>query len=261
MNVSVYTSLFNPEKGLFDLKETFDNWKEYSDEIVIATFPDEVEKIKQLTKDFRKIKVVSADTSVEDPYFDGKLKNAALQACANDFVIQQDMDERIGGHVSKWLDYINDMKSNGIMSYMIPVIDLYKDLDSFKGIGRKWYLHRKEGCFRGVVNFAKRDDGTIDTTKSDSCELNDQNGNLVPFIVRDEFCHLTLTKQGCFFDITAPHIIHLGYLSLEKRLANNKFWGKVWSAREGEKVEVADSISKLEKFPVYKHGLKREWWV
>ena len=49
-----------------------------------------------------KIKVVSVETDLEDPYFDGKLKEAALRQCKNEIVIQQDFDERIGGDPYQW---------------------------------------------------------------------------------------------------------------------------------------------------------------
>lgn len=260
MKFSVYTSLFKPESGLFDISGAINNWREYSDEIVFGTFPEEVEKIRGLVEnDLIKTKVVSVDTSVSDPYFDGKLKNAALQACSNEYVIQQDMDERIGGHFDRWLQLILFLKGAKKSSCMVPVIDLFKDYNHFKSVGYKWYFHKKEGCYRGPVNFARRADGTIDVTRSDTCELIDSEGNLVPFITESNF--IKNNGVGTYFDKEAPHIIHLGYLNFKKRVDNNKFWGKVWSAREGKEVQVIESEEELSKIPFFQHNLEKEWWI
>jgi hypothetical protein len=110
MKISVYSSLFNVESGLFDLEDALLNWSKYADEIVIATFEDEKNSIVTAIKYAAEaigfkggIKVVvKKDTNLDDPLFDGKLKNAALQACSNEIVIQQDFDERIGGEKIYW---------------------------------------------------------------------------------------------------------------------------------------------------------------
>jgi len=266
---SIYTSLFNYSPEKFDIVDTFSNWSRYADKIVIATFPEQEDEIlKVIWKDWYNgnilledgtskafIDVVSCETSLDDPFFDGKLKNAALQACKTELVIQQDMDECIGGNLDIWRRYGDALLKNkdNYKALMIPVIDLYKNYGHYKSIGYKWYLHLKEGCFRCPVNFAKKEGGIIDTDKSDTCELVDGNGNLVPSVQLTDF----VEKANLAF----PHIIHLGYLDLDKRVENNKFWQPIWSARKGEIVDVPTDIDSLNQFPYYKHNFPEKWWI
>jgi len=265
-NFSVYTSLFNVDNGLFDIDGALTNWSYYAKEILVATIKGQARKTCQVLSDnvsTVKVRVVEVDTDLDDPYFDGKLKNAALQECQYDFVVQQDFDERMGGDKIMWAQLTSSLANNpDKVAAMIPVIDLYKDTEHFKDIGRKWYLHKREGTFRGPVNFAKRADGTIDTNQSDTCELIDERGNLVPFISEERFASpAALGAENEMFSTYAPHVIHLGYLDLEKRVENNKFWGPVWSARNGEKVSVATDIETIEDENVsISHGLGKKWW-
>ena len=265
-SVSVYTSLFNYSPEKFDLIETFDNWSKYANEIVIATFKggerelyravaESTEKIKSCF-----IKIVECDTSLDDPLFDGKLKNAALQGCSNDIVIQQDMDERLGGKKEVWeglFNYLSGCNKKMPCAFFIECIDLYKDYNHYKSLGQKWYLHTKENTFRGPVNFAIRQDGTIDTDKSDTCELIDAEGNLIPpFTLNQSF-----KDENGVFNTDLPHVIHLGYLDLEKRIENNKFWSPVWTARNGKEVKVSTTLEELEvDNDAKKHYLPTKWW-
>jgi hypothetical protein len=270
MKTSIYTSLFNYSIDKFDLLGAFKNWSKYADEIVITTFEDQAKDISAVVEsemcgfwDIPEFQIVScADTSLNDPLFDGKLKNAALQACSNEFVIQQDMDERIGGETEQWnylISYLSNLKPP--YSVMIPVIDLYKDYNHYKSIGGKWYLHFKEGSSRGPVNFAKREDGSLDINKSDSCELIDENGNLIPYLVDSRFSQPFVNKEAESLDISMPHVIHLGYLDLTKRAEHNKFRKKCWEAMDGKAVEVATTIEALEKEnDFFIHGLGSRWW-
>ena len=277
MKASVYTSLFNYSPDKFDLLGAFKNWSKYCDEIVIATFEDQRDIIEEevayvlehdclagdnfLLKLWNRIKVVYCpDTLLDDPLFDGKLKNAALQDCSNELVIQLDADEKIGGDLEQW-QYLSNILHQypRPIAYMIPVIDLYKDYSHYKSVSSKWYLHLKEKTYRAPVNFAIRQDGTLDTNSSDSCELIDENGNLVPYF--NDIRFYAPSKSGKDFNVNACHIIHEGYLDLNKRIENNKFWKKIWSARNGSEVEVATSLEKLEEEnEAIPHGLPIKWW-
>jgi hypothetical protein len=263
MKASVYTSLFNYSPDKFDLFGAFKNWSKYADEIVIATFEDQAKDISAIVGsemcgfwDIPEFQIVScSQTSLNHPLFDGKLKNAALQACSNEIVIQQDMDERLGGEVEQW-KLLAEMfgKVTPPFSFMIPVIDLFQDYDHYKDINSKWYLHTKTGSFRGAVNFAHREDGTLDISKSDSCELIDEKGNLIPYYGDFRFAQDMDTRY--------PHIIHLGYLDLTKRAEHNKFRKKCWEAMEGKEVEVATTVDQLQIENKPKpHGFKPQWWV
>lgn len=272
MKTSIYTSLFNYDPEKFDLLEAFKNWSKYGDEIVIATFEDQVEDITRAIQysDPRCIgwsygvNLVSCpDTSLDDPLFDGKLKNAALQACSNELVIQQDMDERLGGDIEQW-NYLASVLKTLKPPYaaMVPVIDLYKDYDHYKAINAKWYLHLKEESYRGVVGFAKRGNGTLDISKSDSCELIDKNDNLIPYFVDPRFALPFTNKEAEQINPSMPHVVHLGYLDLTKRAEHNKFRKKCWEAMDGRPVETATTVEQLEKEnQCFKHNLGKEWWV
>ena len=114
----------------------------------------------------------------------------------------------------------------------------------------------------GPVSFARRGDGSIDTNKSDSCELIDENGDLIPYFIDPRFAQLFTNKEIESFDISMPHVIHLGYVDLNKRIENNKFWQPIWSNRNGEEVKTAVSLEQLEKENKYfKHKQKSPWWV
>ena len=255
MNLSVYTSAFNLSNGLYDLEGAVSNWAYYANEIVVATFPDQVGEVSRAFQSISerldiKAKVVAANTSLKDPLFDGELKNEALQNCSNAIVIQQDLDERLSGLPSFWGHYGQYLlKKDFFCSISIPTIDLFKDWKHYKSVGSKWYMHTKEGTFRGPVNFAIREDGTIDTNKSDTCELINANGDLLP-----AFRFFDFTPEANNADI--PHVFHLGYLDLEKRVASNKFWGPVWTLRNGDYVDVDIHADEIEaKNEAKKHTL------
>lgn len=261
MKVSVYTSLFNYSPEKFDLLGAFKNWSRYCNEIVIATFEDQVKDISAIVESemcgFLKIpnfKVVYCpDTSLDDSLFDGKLKNAALQACSNELVIQQDLDERLSGNIDYW-EQLGRMllNYNYPVTCSIPVIDLYKDYDHYKAVGSKFYFHKKTGIRRGVVNYAKRGNH-IEVSLSDSCEPLIEGDCLAPYFAYHRFLEN--------FDTKFPLIVHLGYLDLNKRVENNKFWKKVWCDRAGREVEVATTLEKLEQENEAKpHGLFIKWW-
>lgn len=261
MKASVYTSLFNYSPEKFDLSGAFKNWSKYADEVVIATFEEQRDEIiyhalcNSPREDFKFKVVFCPDTSLDDHLFDGKLKNAALQACSNELVIQLDADELIGGDIKQW-EYLGDVLTKQIapFSCMIPVIDLYKDYSHYKSVGTKWYLSLKKGLYRGPVNFAKKGGNLIDINKSDSCEAIDEHGDLVPSFADTRFIES--------FDTSYVHVIHTGYLDLDKRIENNKFWKPYWESRCGESVEVATTLEKLEEEnKAIPHGLPEKWWT
>ena len=276
MKASVYTSLFNYSPEKFDLLGAFKNWRKYAAEIVIATFEDQELSLGKIIfeeyfggfyqcdpqnegKPFIKLIGVK-DTSLDDPLFDGKLKNAALQSCLNELVIQQDLDERLSGDIKMW-EYLGEIlkQHSPPIACLLPVIDLYKDLSHYKSVGSKFYFHLKEGVFRGVVNYAKKEDGFINVNLSDSTEPIDKDGNLIRAFPFDSF----FGEVGRIpqFDITMPHVCHLGYLDLDKRIKNNKFWKGVWCSRAGENIEVATTLEKLEEEnEAIPHGLPIKWW-
>ncbi len=99
--ISLYTTAFNLGNFEFSLEDALSNWLYYVDEVVISTLAGQVEEIKNrvtYTVFADSVKVISTDLNTEeDLYWDGKLKNAALERCNHDVVIQVDLDERISG--------------------------------------------------------------------------------------------------------------------------------------------------------------------
>jgi len=227
--ISLYTTLFNVSRLNVDFDDVFSNWLYYCDEIVISTFTKEAAEVKrEISKSKfynpKKIGVVSSHLEIQtDLYWDGKLKDAALKNCRHDIALQIDLDERISGKPILFHYLCNHILSHSSpCSVMLPTIDLYEDLDHYINIGYKWYLHRKKGTHRGSVHWAKKEDGSFDPEKSDTCELIDENGNLIPCIGK--------VPLG---DKDDPKIIHLGYLDLEKRNKLNKeFWAEIWDFRK-----------------------------
>ena len=250
--ISLYATAFNLGNFEFSLEDALSNWLYYVDEVVISTLASQVEETKNqvtYTVFADSVKVVSTDLNTEeDLYWDGKLKNAALERCNHDVVIQVDLDERISGEREAFSALATEINRHDFpCSIMLPTIDLYEDLDHFVNIGYKWYLHTRKGTHRGAVDFAIKEDGSFDPEKSDTCELIDAAGKLIPCIGR-----LDITEKG-------PKIIHLGYLSLEsKNKINENFWGKIWNHRKTgikskdfipEKIKSGDPRKKSHNLP------------
>ena len=242
--ISLYTTAFNLGKINIDLDEIFSNWLYYVDEIVIATFGcQHVEVINRVARskfyDPKKIRVVSKHVEIEtDVYWEGKLKNEALQNCKHDVAFQCDLDERISGDVLVFKNIAEELvKHDFPCSVMIPTIDLYEDLNHYITIGHKWYMHKREGTFRGSVNWARKEDGSLDPEKSDTCELLDVEGSLISCVGKIEF-----TQDG-------PKIIHLGYLDLHERNKVNEFWGKIWNHRHKGEFDQDYKIDQIKTGP------------
>lgn len=227
---SIYSSAFNLIKNKFNYESAISNFSDFADEVVLSvntSEDDTLDKLIQLSKDFPKLKIVSSDFSYSDPLLDGKIKNFALQSTTQEFKIGLDMDEYIPlWQKSIWEDLAYSLRFDGVSAIMIPSLNLFKDKSHYSSVTRKWYLH-KSGCFRGAVNFARKADGTIDTSKSDTCELIDKDGNLVSF--RSISPEIEEMRKG-----TVPFVVHTGYLSLENRVIRNKnFWGDHWKVESG----------------------------
>ena len=203
------------------------------------------------TEFYDSVKIVAPDLNInEDLYWVGKLKDASLKKCTHDIVIQADFDERISGSRESLYELAKEINIHDFScSIMLPTIDLYEDLNHYMTIGSKWYLHTRKGTNRGAVNFGIKEDGSIDPKKSDTCELIDNEGNLIPCIGRIRF------------NEKDPKIIHLGYLNLNARNKINKnFWSQMWKLRtasesSGCKTKVFTSEDPRKKTHYLKHPL------
>jgi hypothetical protein len=246
---SIYSSAFNIIKNDFEYESFINNFCQFAEEVVIAvnrSEDDTFNALKCLQAKNNNLKIISTDFSYDDPLLDGKIKNEALQNTSNPIKIGLDLDEYIPTNQKEsWIDFGKLLISNkNAGCIMIPSLNLYKDKDHYSSIGRKWYLH-KEGYQRGAVNFARKDNGTVDTSKSDTCELIDINGNLVPSLVFDN--SIESLRSG-----SVPFVVHAGYIDLEKRVKRNlNFWSNHWKVESGgeePKHKVHKDISEFNEY-------------
>lgn len=228
---SIYTSAFNLIKNNFDYKFHIQNFSQFADEVIIAINTSEDNSINEI-KDFisqncSNVYILETNFSYKDPLLDGKIKNAALQATKQDIKIGLDMDEYIPlWQKPIWYNLATELKFNNFDCFMIPSINLFKNKDSYFSITPKWYMH-KGGLFRGPVNFGRKSDGTVDTSKSDTCELINNKGNLAKF-------QLTPSDIEDLRKNIYPFVVHNGYLNLEHRILRNKnFWKEHWKIESG----------------------------
>jgi len=244
--ISIYTSAFNLIKNNFDYKFAINNFCQIADEVVICVNSSEDDSLNTLSKEcnsFNNLKIISSDISYDDPLLDGKIKNTALQSTSNNPIkIGLDMDEYIPlWQKDIWKMMAEMLIQDSCMCYMIPSINLYKDYLHYFSITPKWYMH-KSGLFRGAVNFAKKNNGYIDTNKSDSCELIDIDGNLVA-------SKMTPSDINLLRNHNLPFVVHTGYVSLDDRLLRNKnFWSKHWLIESGGEMPPHKIHEKLEDF-------------
>lgn len=228
--ISIYSSAFNLIKNRFNIKFHIDNFCHFADEVVVAvntSVDNTLEFLLEASKTYKNLKIIPVKISYSDPLLDGKIKNIALQSTSMPCKVGLDMDEFIPIEQKNiWYNLASILLGEKHMSCMIPSVNLYKNLDCFFSITPKWYLH-KSGLFRGPVNYAYKSNGHIDTNKSDTCELIDQNGNLVPSLITP--CDINDLRSGNY-----PFVIHTGYLSFEDRLLrNNEFWREHWLIESG----------------------------
>lgn len=268
MSFSIYTSLYLIKKNNFPFIHHLSNFSKFAGddgEVVIATCQDGiVDGTDQIILDYIKtnnlnnVKLVVSDTiKFSQNTFDGDLKNFALQNTKYPIKIQMDGDEAfILSQRDKWVSYSNGLLNSGYQAMFIPSIDLYGSPNHIRknnNIGLKWRVH-KEGLKRGVVNFAKKSDGKILTTMSDTCELIDENNQLVQ------------TARTCPDECLYPdqayllkhylYTLHFGYLDLQYRKnINENWWKEKWQDRSGLPENVVIDMNILQNEEVVEHNL------
>ncbi len=260
MKISCYTSAFNLSSSHFSVEDALKNWLKYFDEVVIATMPCEDNTMEILSSvESDRVKIAPMKISIDDPLYDGKLKNHSLHHCSGNVLWQLDLDERIYGK-EKLLKLVSkNLLSSEWDAFFIDVMNLWGDMDHYKDFGQKWYCH-KRGFNRGPVSFAIREDGTVDTSLSDGCELILDSGELVSAINYKHF----LSESGFFetsslgyIDSGYPFVVHLGWANKESRLKLNSWWKDRWEKLNG--FDRGDIILDEESFDSnfsYRHGIK-----
>lgn len=259
MDISIYSSAFNLLKCKFDYEFAIDNFCNFAEEVVISTINDSDNSYEILNKfksKYNNLNIVLTDLQPNFPAFDGALKDAALQNTFNPVKLSLDLDEYIPlNHKEKWKFAAQQLQNSVYDCFMVPVIDIYKDMNHCKGVGFKWRLH-KTGLKRGVVNFAKRENGSHDINKSDSCELLNHLDNLVPCLYLIDPNLTTEQKLSSIKESDCIYVHHLGYLDIERRdHINKEFWQEMWNTENGFPVQL-DNLNKLQQYKSYKHGLE-----
>ncbi len=270
---SIYSSFYNVHRMGFDWRGALSNWLTFLGgtgqiSLVINTSDDNsANMIREYLVRFQqenlhnrtKIKVVDAAIPYTDPEFDGKLKALALEGCEEPYAILLDCDERlVPGSRSHWVKLTKELERNyNIDAILIPVVDIFHDDKHWKSVGAKWYLHRNlANLTRGVVKWGYREDGSIDVTKSDTCELKYRDsGELVraaPLLMPGLPPHMQVAQLEAG---ETPFVHHLGWKDKQQRLRQSAFWQPVWSARDGKEVKTESTLEELEKIQYYRHHL------
>lgn len=269
---SIVSSWFNVEKMKFDWRGALENWLAFlrgTGEIVIAVNTSEDNSAKLIREwvanfkmdnptNFTKVEIVDIEIPYTDPAFDGKGKAAATEKATERFVILLDCDERlVPGSRESWLRLAIELETSKYEGFLIPVIDLIEDDKKYKSIGAKWYIHKNLPYItRGVVKWAYREDGTIDKTKSDTCEaINKDTGQLINsaniiMMELPDWMKVAQMESG-----EVPFVYHLGFLDLEQRLRQSDFWRPVWDLRDGTAKEPEMTLEKLQAMPKARHNL------
>lgn len=252
--LSLYSSLFNIENGLFSWKDSLESYLLFFDEVIIATTTDCKDNTVQILSDYvqnkSKIKLVITNISFEDYSYDGLLKNAALQACSNNYCCLLDFDEFIPlSSKDLWVRAIDIMESYNTDGLLIPSVNLCGSLLTYSTIGYKFYLHKKLGMKRGIWNRAKLPNGKMDIKLSDSTELLRLDGELAQ-------CLPLSNKIEDIRGGRVPFVFHKWAVDFDTRIGQNLAWKQTWNNRAG--YEVSDIVldkAELEKIPVYDHNL------
>jgi len=252
MKFSSYTSAFNLIKMGFDWQNSILNYSQFMDEVVIAINTSEDNTFESVSK-FLEEKGISnvilcqCAFDYSDLAFDGKIKNFALQHTSGDIKISCDIDERFPLNQKDLWRTVGEylLSQNEVSAFLIPSINLCGDIYHYKDIGYKWYMH-KDGLYRGIVNFAKRQDGKIDTDRSDTCELIDANGNLVQTLKFNN--SIEGLREG-----QIPYVFHYWAVDKDQRIKQNEFWQPVWSNRAGKEINTKTDFLKMQ---IKEHQLK-----
>lgn len=261
---SIYTTAFLVNQNQFDFSDAITNFCHFAGQdgevkvaVPISDTDNTYESLQKWKRDnaglSSNLEIFYANAFKADPDFDGKLKNFALQSCVGPLCIGIDLDERLCfWQRDRWIQLGNTLLESPYDAAFIPSIDLYQDFQHYKEINHKWYLHKRLGTFRGVVNFARLENGHHDIDKSDGCELINANGDLVKAVLLcQDYTPSFLQKNQI------PFVYHLGHVDIENRLLRNRnFWKEHWTVEAGKDVFVPTTLDDIKEVSVKEHGLE-----
>lgn len=257
MSLSIYTSCFNVENGLFDWKNTLDKFSYFAEELSIGTTDDSNDNTVKLLKDYvdskDNVRLIVTDYKLDSALFDGQIKDAALQETTQPGKILLDLDEFIPlSQKNLWIKYFKLLQESNYDGILIPSINLCGSLNTYKDIGYKFYLH-KSGFRRGVWKYAQNRDGSIDVSRSDTTEVITNTGDLAK-------CNMLPNNIETLRTGEIPYVFHKWAVGdLETRIKQNFFWKPIWQERA--KREVNDIIldkRAIEHIEVFEHSLPLE---
>jgi hypothetical protein len=271
--IAIYSAFYNVERMGFSWRESLANWLDFQHGqgqicIAVNTSDDNSGPIvrewvaKWQTEhpdSATRVDIIDTAIPYSDPTFDGQIKAAALAACTEPFATLLDCDELLYPQQRRhWLALTREMERDmRVDALLIPVVDLFQDEQHYRSIGSKFYLHRnRPDITRGVVRQARRPDGSIDTSISDTTEaIYRETGELLraTSIVMPLPHYLLI---GHLESGEIPMVLHTGWLSHEQRLRQSAFWKDVWTARRGGRdPEPETTLATLEAIPRYRHNL------
>lgn len=272
MSLSIYASLFNVAVMRFDWVGALENWTQFLHgtgqiSIAVNTSTDGTAELVRAwiaanrgTIGNTRVDVVETAIPYTDPTFDGQIKAAALAKCTEPFAILLDCDERVyPHHFKQWLALARELEMSPVDGILIPVVDLLGDEHHYKHpIGTKFYLHKnRPEITRGVIAQARQEDGSIDTSISDSTEpIIRDTGQLISSARLIHPAYPPFMVMGQLENMETPMVLHLGWLDTQQRLRQSAFWKDVWTARRGGKdPEPETTLSTLDAIPRFRHNL------
>lgn len=265
MNFSIYGTIYLAAENNLDYQFFIDSAMKFlnttpagGELVIVCNNEGNKDGTVKLLKNYKKekslknLKIYLCDIPFSDYAFDGKMKEFALRKCENEIVIGLDADEIIPPTTkTRWVEYANKLINSNFKAFPAASVDLCRDEQHFKSINAKpSYLHKKTGVHRGIVNFAKLSNGKMDTEKSDSTEVLDENGDLAAAAWPNQPYTESMVEN---FGI--PYVLHYWGVDLEKRKKTNIFWKPVWEARAGHDVDIVTNLRVLENIPVFRHNL------
>lgn len=261
--IDCYGYLFNARKFSFDTEKTVANFCAFFDQVYCATVPsddDTREVLADLEKRYSNFHVIDSNIKIEgNPLFDGQLKTLAMNNCKNKLRCIVDYDEMMPlSNREKWDKYCEILLNNQeIDGFMIASLDLYGDelkIRSDISVGQKFRLHKDTVYQRGVPNFARRGDGLINTSRSDTTDPISESGELCKFAAITP----QMLLNPMFVDqlVDFPYTLHYGSVDLERRVKiGREFWNDRWQERSGHKENIATSINQLDFYQTCFHNL------
>jgi hypothetical protein len=261
--ISAYGYLFNARKYGFDTEKTVANFCAFFDEVICATVSSEDdtrEVLAELEVNYPNFRVIDSKIKIAgNNRFDGQLKTLAMNECKNTLRCIVDFDESFPlSNRDKWDKYCELLINNKFIDgFLIPSVDLHGSEDKIRSdvaVGQKFRLHKDTVHERGVPFFAQRNSGLFDTSRSDSTEPLNGNGELSNFqaIVPQIILNPMFVDQLVDF----PYSLHYGNVDLERRAKIGKdFWKERWEERSGREENVATSKNQLDSAPVIFHNL------